>query len=292
MKETMRAVALAVLGIMAIVAVILQVLAGGPVALLPSVEERTVEVHVIDVGQADCTLIRTCHGYILIDAGEPENGEDVLAYMHKAGVDKLSLAIFTHPDSDHIGGAPKILQSIPTEQILVPHVPEEYLPMTEAYENFQTALGCLPEGTVLEADAGDVFFVGEIAVNVLSPAETQYDDINDYSLVVKILFGETSFLFTGDAGEAVERELLALWGTELKSTWFHAGHHGSDTSNSYEFIETVCPQMAVVSCGKNAFGHPSGRAMVSFARVGATMYRTDEDGTMIFISDGTSVIKK
>ena len=265
---------------------------GFPERRLPSLAEGTVEIHVIDVGQADCTLIRAADGFVLIDAGERETGEDVVKYLRAAGVDGISYAVFTHPDSDHIGGAVSILKAFSVERVILPSIHESDIPDTDVYRDFCKALET-EDAEVILTSVGEVYGVGEVMLTILAPNSPHYESINDYSVALRVDFGETSFLFTGDAEAQSEAEMLALYGAELLNcTFFHAGHHGAATSNTDGFLAAVSPDIVAVSCGKNAFGHPSGEALVSYAKVGAAVYRTDEEGTMIFVSDGTRIIKK
>ena len=265
---------------------------GFPERRLPLLAEGTVELHVIDVDQADCTLIRTSAGYVLIDAGEAETGADVVKYLRAAGVETISYAVFTHPDSDHIGGAAAVLEAFAVEWVILPSIHERDVPDTDVYRGFCDALAA-QSASVISAVAEQTYSLGEVTFTILAPNSPDYDTINDYSVALRVDFGETSFLFTGDAEARSEAEMLALHGAELLDcTFFHAGHHGAATSNTDAFLAAVSPEIVAVSCGENAFGHPSGEALVSYAKVGATVYRTDEEGTMIFVSDGTRIIKK
>ena len=276
-----------------VLAVVYQCRVGFPLRLLPPLGEGTVEIHIVDVEQADCTLIRTELGHILIDAGEAETGKDVVEYLRRAGVEALAYAIFTHPDSDHIGGAVEIFDAFTVERVILPKIHESDIPDTAVYEEFCAALAEERDVVLIEAVSGGEYSLGAVTMRILAPNAADYDSINDYSVAVRLEFGATSFLFTGDAEEIAEREMLATHSREaLDCTFFQAGHHGANTSNTDAFLEAVSPEIVAVSCGENAFGHPSGEALVAFARVGASVYRTDEDGTMVFVSDGKQIVKK
>lgn len=276
-----------------VAAIVYQRYAGQFAGRLPSLREGTVEIHVIDVGQADCTLIRTQTGYILIDAGEAETGDDVVKYLRRAGVDTLAYAVFTHPDSDHIGGAADVLLNFSVEHIVIPCIHESDRPETEVHEVFCRAIAEEPNVCVIEATSGASYTLGELSILILAPNSADYENINDYSVALRLDFGETSFLFTGDAEAASEKEMLDRYPREvLDCTFFHAGHHGANTSNGLAFVEAVSPEIVAISCGENSFGHPSGEALVTYARVGAAVYRTDELGTVVFVSDGKQIVKK
>ena len=282
---------LAVALIVAVIA-LAQFLYGVPVAKMPVARDGTIEIHAIDVGQADCTLIRWADGAILIDAGDEATEKDVLKYLRFAGVERLDCAIFTHPDSDHIGGADGLLKALDVGCVIIPSIPEDHAPQTETYVAFLTALfeTC---AEVVEMKAGDSLQVGALSIRVLAPQSAVYDEINDYSLVLRIDFGETSFLFTGDATEIVEQELLGNCAFEdLDCDFFQAGHHGSSTSNTEAFVQVVSPEIVVISCGENSFGHPSGEALLAFREAGAEVLRTDRDGTVVLVSDGEKITIK
>ena len=286
-----RLIFAAVAVLVILLAAVYQRCIGFPERRLPPLAEGTVEIHVIDVDQADCTLIRTADGYALIDAGEAATDEDVVSYLRAAGVNVLAYAIFTHPDSDHIGGAAAVLEAFSVERVILPAIHESDVPDTDVYRGFCEALAT--EGVdVILTSAGETYRVGEVIFTILAPNSPDYSSINDYSVALRVDFGDTSFLFTGDAEAHSEAEMLARYSEKLDCTFFHAGHHGASTSNTDAFLAAVSPEIVAVSCGENAFGHPSGEALVSYAKVGATVYRTDEEGTMIFVSDGTRIIKK
>ncbi len=258
------------------------------------VVEGTIDVYILDVGQADCTVIRSEAGNILIDAGDVETQGQIVDMIADIGVTELAYAIFTHTDSDHIGGADEVIRGIPTENVILPQLHESDIPTTRVYENMIAALEENESISVLPAVSGTVYELGELAMKVLAPNSENYSNVNDYSVSVRLDFGETSFLFTGDALERSEAEMLEIYGaSELKCTFFKAGHHGAKNANTLDFVRAVSPEIVAVSCGKdNKYGHPAPEALASFADVGATVYRTDELGTLIFTCDGKTVTKK
>lgn len=249
------------------------------------------EVHFINVGQGDSTLLFNSTGAVLIDCGESEHGEDVVAYLESCGIYELEYFIITHPDADHMGCAAYILRNIDVKTFVINGKPK-----STAF--FSKALDAIEEGdTVLDyAEAGDAFNVGALRLDVLSPTADEISDLssNDSSLVIRAVYGTRSFLFTGDAEDDGEELLLEKCGAaELASDVFSAGHHGSRTSNSGELLELVRPEYVVISCGAgNSYGHPHGEALDVFESVGATILRTDERGTVIFVTDGTYLTLK
>lgn len=256
--------------------------------------EGTLEVHIVDVDQADCTLIISEAGNVLIDAGDVETADEVAQYLTELGITKLEYAIFTHPDADHIGGAATVISEFDVANVILPALHEGDVPTTKVYERMITALENKTETDVIAAEAGAEYAIGELKMKILAPLSENYTNINDYSVTARFDFGATSFLFTGDALEKSEGEMLAHYpASELHADFFQAGHHGAKNANTADFVRAVSPSIVAVSCGKdNKYGHPTDEALASFAAVNATVYRTDELGTMIFISNGEEITKK
>lgn len=256
--------------------------------------EGTLEVYILDVGQADCTLLVCEGGSVLIDAGDTPTREEVVAYLTELGIGHIDYAIFTHPDADHIGGAADVIESFEISNVILPNLHESDIPTTKVYDNMITAIENDESIGVIAAEPGAQYTVGELKMKILGPISDNYTNINDYSVSVRFDFGATSFLFSGDALETAEGEMLERYGaSELKADFFQAGHHGAANANTPAFIRAVSPSIVAVSCGlDNKYGHPTEAALESFAAVGAMVYRTDELGTMIFVSDGEEIVKK
>lgn len=256
--------------------------------------EGTLEVHIVDVAQADCTLLLCEGGNVLIDAGDVETADEVEAYLKSLGITTLEYAIFTHPDADHIGGAATVISNFDVKNVILPVLHENDVPTTKVYERMIAALEEKESTRVIAAKAGESYEIGELKMKILAPLSENYSNINDYSVSARFDFGATSFLFTGDALEKSEGEMLAHYPvSELRADFFQAGHHGAANANTPDFIRAVSPKIVAVSCGlDNKYGHPTAEALASFADVGATVYRTDELGTMIFVSDGKEIVKK
>ncbi len=262
---------------------------------VPSVEvDGRAEFHIVDVGQADCTLILTEKGNILIDAGDIDTKDEVKSYLESVGVRELAYAVFTHPDADHIGGAATVLRGFDVEHVILPALHESDVPTTKVYAEMLTALEEDEDIEVIAAVAGDTYQLGELHFEILAPLSDNYSNINNYSVSIMFGFGSTSMLFTGDALEQSEREMLEKYSAnKLRADFFQAGHHGASNANTVEFMRAVSPKIVAVSCGAdNKYGHPTGEALAAYAEVGATVYRTDELGTMIFVTDGKEIVKK
>ena len=256
--------------------------------------DGSAEIHIVDVGQADCTLILTEDGNILIDAGDIDTKEDVAAYLQSVGVRELAYAVFTHPDADHIGGAATVLRGFDVENVILPVLDESDVPTTKVYAEMLTALEEDESITVIGAEAGTTYQLGDLHFEILAPLSDNYSNINNYSVSIMFDFGNTSMLFTGDALEQSEREMLEKYSaSKLKADFFQAGHHGASNANTVEFMRAVSPSIVAVSCGAdNKYGHPTKEALAAYAEVGATVYRTDELGTIIFVTDGKEIVKK
>ena len=247
------------------------------------------QVHFINVGNADCILVRQGDHAMLIDAGEVQHGDMLLDYLHRHDVDQLDLVIATHPHSDHMGSLSTITAHIPVRRFVMSYEPDD-----EAYDGwmYTTIIDHLDEdgAQIDQAKAGTVYELGAARVQILSPSAQEYelDDENEMSIVARLTFGEYSFLFTGDAIAEAEARMLED-GYALKSDVLKVAHHGSKTSTSPAFLKAVSPQYAVFSCGDNDYGHPNGEVMERVYEIGAEVYRTDMDGNIIFISDGNTL---
>lgn len=241
------------------------------------------EVHFIDVGQGDSTLI-TCDGHaMLIDAGDYSKGTAIQNYLQKQKVTKLDYLILTHPDSDHIGGAPVIITKFEIDKVFVSNYEKDnktYLKLIQALDNKRLKYTTPKVGTQ--------YTLGTAKITILAP-NGEYDNPNDASVALMIQNGENKFLFTGDAGEDAERDMLET-DIGLSADVLKAGHHGSRTSISGKFFEAVSPSCAVISCGEdNSYGHPHAETLNTFRMNGVKVYRTDEDGTIVAVSDGKKV---
>ena len=252
-------------------------------------ESSNVEVHFIDVGQAECILIKAPQKTVLIDAGNIGCEKEIENYLRSNGVYVIDIFIATHPHSDHIGSAAEIVKSFPIGETIIPKVPEEYLPTTSLFENLLRALS-EKKCSVSYSKAGTVFELGGGAtLKILGPDGYSGDNLNNYSIVSKLSFGETSFLFTGDAEKEIESALISS-GEDLSCTVLNAGHHGSSTSNSALFLKAATPKYAAISCGyNNDYGHPHRETIASFKDFGIEYYRTDYDGNIVFRSDGKEI---
>lgn len=241
------------------------------------------EVHFLDVGQADCTFIK-CDGYtMLIDTGLDDQGTKIQNYLRKQDVERLDYLILTHPDADHIGSADVIMTKFEIGTIFM----SQYEKDTKTYKNL---FKLVEDNQIkyLSPAVGNVYALGSATFQILAP-NRKYDSPNDASIALLITHGENTFLFTGDAEESAEEDMLNN-GLSLAADVYHAGHHGSKTSSSEEFLDAVMPRYAVISCGEdNPYGLPDAQVLNSFREREMMVFRTDEQGTILAVSDGEKI---
>lgn len=250
----------------------------------------TLEVYFFDVGQGDSELIRLPGGEnILIDAGTSSTEDELVGELRSLGAETLDLVVATHPHADHIGGMAAVIDAFDVRQVVMPRISESDTPTTKTYENLLQSIA--DKGlTITPAEPGDeLLSSGGAVLTVLAPNGEDYGDLNNYSVVLRLTYGEDSFLFTGDAEEASEEEMLSLdW--PLTATVLKCGHHGSETSTSPAFLDAVSPQYAVISCGvDNDYGHPDAVTLEKLEAAGAEVFRTDLQGTILASTEGSGV---
>ena len=246
-------------------------------------EISPMQVHFIDVGQGDATLI-TCGGEsMLIDAGDNSKGTTVQLYLKKQGVEELKYLILTHPDADHIGGADVIVTKLDIENVFMSD-------FTKDNKTYNELIGALDSKSLkwTTPNVGNTYSLGSAEFTIIAP-NTSYDDPNDASIGLVLKNGENAFLFTGDAEEEAEYDILSN-GLDIDCDVYKAGHHGSKTSNSEALLEEITPEYVVVSCEEgNSYGHPHAGPMNRFRSMGMKLFRTDEQGSVIATSDGAEI---
>lgn len=245
----------------------------------------TLEVHYMDVGQGDSILIKQGEEAMLIDAGNNSKGSAVWSYLRSLNIEKLIYVIGTHPDADHIGGLDVILYKFDCGNIFMPACEND----TKTYQEVVDTLKAKNQSVEVPS-RGDIYDLGSASFQILTDTGKDYgENTNDYSIALRLTFGDTSFLFTGDAEEGAEQDMLKS-GLTLSSDVYKAAHHGADTANTESFLKAVNPAYCVISCGKdNSYGHPRAGFLNQLRGMGVSVFRTDEQGTIVAVSDGEKV---
>ena len=241
-------------------------------------EDALCRIYFLDVGQGDCTLIRTRWGDILIDAG-PESAQEALCLrLKQLGVKEIALAVFTHPDEDHVGGADGILEQISVKEVWLP-VREMDNPSAARMEQAIETCGAVRKNV----KAGEILYIGDVVVAVLAPLGDATSDPNDNSIVLRVSCGEIGMLFMGDASAKIERKMINHYSKgHLQADLYKVGHHGSSTSNTEDFLNVVKPAYAVICASiDNSYGHPHGVVVERLQNLGAIVLITATDGEVV-----------
>ncbi len=249
----------------------------------PEPEAAELEVHYIDVGQGDATLIKADGHYMLIDTGDSGKGTMVQQYLMKQGVDKLDYLILTHTDADHIGGADVIITKFTIDNLFIGDFEKD----NKAYEELKSAIAYRHMDYLLP-EAGAEYQLGNAKFTVIVPNGT-YDDPNNGSIALKLRNGDNSFLFSGDCEESAEEDILAN-GLDIDVDVYKAAHHGSNTSSTLPFLDAMSPDYCVISCEtQNAYGYPHRETLERMRSAGMKIFRTDEQGSVVAYSDGKEI---
>ena len=245
----------------------------------------------LDVGQGDCSFV-VCDGRtMLIDAGESVYSERVIGYLRSVGVKKLDYVVCSHFHSDHIGSMSAVIDEFRPTTVIMPSVPPELIPDTAAYGSLIRSVDDCGAGIITPLP-GDSFELGGAQVVTVGPVNELTDNHNDLSLVMKIKYGKRSFLFTGDAEEREETDIVNS-GADIRSDVLKVGHHGSSSSSSPGFLNAVSPVYCVISVGAgNDYGHPHDTVLNALSAFTDKIYRTDICGNVYLYSDGESITIK
>ena len=272
---------------------ILSLILGGCVVVVETPPETAATVsgegltiHFIDVGQADSILLECDGKFMMVDGGKVGDGQLVISYLQQQGVEELEAVVCTHAHEDHVGGLPSVLAVFPTKAVYAPtntyssKVFDDFL----YYTDQQRLEVTIPS-------PGDRLDLGQTKITVMGPVKS-YAETNDTSIVLRVEYGENSFLLTGDMEVAAENDMLDYW--EGRVDWradvLKVGHHGSETSTGHRFLYEVEPEYGVISVGEgNSYGHPNEEPLSRLNDAGVALFRTDYLGTIIARTDGTEV---
>lgn len=242
------------------------------------------EVHFIDVGQADCILFVYNDEVMMIDAGNNDDDDLIIDYLENLNIDTIDYFVLTHPHEDHIGGADSLIDNFRVENIYM----TKYTSTSKTYKDVIAAINnnaMVPN----YVESHNYFKMDDIVVDVYPPYDIKTKEINNSSIIVKVTHGNNTMLFAGDTESDSEKDLLTM-NYGLEADLFKANHHGSGGSNSYVWLREVNPKYVVIQSGEgNTYGHPHEEALSRFNDVGAIIYRNDKLGTIIATSDGNNI---
>jgi len=263
-------------------------------ALFNLEKDRHLEVSFFDIGQGDAIFIETPHKHqILIDGGPSSAILEKLAKEMPFWDRTIDLVILTHPEKDHLAGLLEVLERYEVKQILWTGI----IRQTAEYNKWQELIK-KEKAKITIAQAPQKIKAGRVFLSILYPFESleggEFKNSNDTSIISRLIFGNNSFLFTGDATKSVEKKILSKCGEKvnclLDSDVLKVSHHGSKTSTSEEFLKEISPEIAIISCGKdNIYGHPHSETLEIFKKYDIEVLRTDINGDIKIISDGEKI---
>ncbi|MGE4284162.1 MAG: ComEC/Rec2 family competence protein, partial [Clostridia bacterium] len=252
----------------------------------PASPTGPLKVHFINVGQGDAILIKTPHGKnMVIDAGDNKYANEVVNYIKNEKVKKIDIVVGSHPHADHIGSLDEIINSFEIGKVYLPKASHN----TQTFENLLLAIKNKGLKVTTAAAGTNIELDSEVIAEIIAPNSTSYESLNNYSAVIRLMFGDTAFLFSGDAEDISEEEILNK-GHNIKADVLKVGHHGSNTSTTSAFLKAVSPSYGIIMVGSdNEYGHPTVETLSRLKGAGVEIFRTDESGTVIAVSDGRSV---
>jgi len=249
--------------------------------------ESNMVTHFIDVGQGDCILIQVNNKNLLIDSGTSDSKQKLIRYLKNNNITKLDYVVATHPHEDHIGGMASIIKTFDVGTFYGPKV----ISSSQSFEDMIRSL----RNKTLKINIAKPNITLDLGPNtsciMLSPNSSTYENMNDYSCVIKVSYKNSTYLFTGDTESIAEQELINN-GYNLKAQVLKVAHHGGKTSTTQSFLNEVSPKVAIISCGTyNTYGHPNKETLDKLKKINSLVYRTDIHKNIILISDGTTIKK-
>ena len=269
--------------ILAVVFIIAFIINHGTAMFNPVEKIDGFEIHYLDVGQADATAVFLPDGKtMLIDGGNSGDGVIIKKHLKRYGIKRIDYIVSTHPHEDHIGGLSYVINSFDIGEIYMPKVSYDsaiYTQLLETISSYGYTINSAKKGVCITEN-------DEYKAEILSPIRDEYDDMNHYSVIMKLTYKDTSYLFTGDAEVVNEKDLSG----DISADVLKVGHHGSDTSSSEDFLDRVNPEIAVIHVGKNnSYNHPHNVVIERLNERNIKILRTDMDGTIIIKSDGVNI---
>ena len=241
--------------------------------------EGALVVHMIDVGQADCFLLIQDEQTALVDCGTRSTGKDAVEYIKELGITQLDYVIGTHPHDDHMGGMYDVITNFDIGTVIIPDSRDGEI-TANWYIKLMTELNT-GDYNIEYADRGDLFSLDDASMQVIAAETDVGGNTNNYSIVLKVSFGQMDMIMTGDAETEIE-EIILQSGMDIDAEILKAGHHGSDTSSSDEFLDAISPEYVLISCKVgNKYEHPIKSTMEKFEQRKIEIYRTDECGSVI-----------
>ncbi len=248
--------------------------------------DAEMQVHFLDAGKADCAYIKCKDKHILIDAADVETTNSVVEYLKRQNVSKFDLIVVSHPHRDHIGQMDNVINEFEIDKFIMSEISDGIVPTSVTYEKMLKSL-INHKVDVQNVTVGKIFLIGDTKIEIFGPIN-EYDNLNNNSIVLKITYGTVSFLFTGDAEKQEEFDIMNS-GADLKSTVLKVAHHGSNTSSTQKFLGKILPEYAIISVGPDRSNLPKTSVLERLKKFGTKIYRTDLNGTIIFLTDGEKI---
>lgn len=249
--------------------------------------ENLLKIHYIDVGQGDAILIEYKSQNLLIDSGPNTSQDKLNKYLKKNNIKTINYLLATHPHEDHIGNMDFLIENFSVKTFLMPKVIYESSDFTNLIKSLKKNNLDI---TIIDTTTEENINLGDNIQFEIFSSTTKHENLNNYSPIIKLTHYDTSFLFTGDAEEEAETQVLMK---NIDSDVLKIGHHGSSTSSTLPFLEKVKPDISIISCGiNNDFNHPHKSTINNLKSINSQVYRTDEDGTIVLVSNGRTIIKK